>query len=267
MRRRAFLGGLGTSLAVPTPLLGIQPGHAPRAPPGETVERQKGDPQAPYEYVTFDAEKLKAMTQVSDASKAAFQAWDQDLPSKMLAVASQFVGISRETAPEKITKFLELFHLPFKDDNGYVAFCAAGVSFCALAAFVTSSFGDGGSDLEQCRALMPDLDYYYFYPTVSCLDMYHIAAGRHRWIEHTPKAKSVPKPGWVVLFDWSKSGVPDHCGLVTKADDKIIKTIEFNTSGPAGGSQRDGGTVATKDRNYSYVRGFIATDSRPKPPK
>lgn len=234
-----------------------------QAPEGlTTVEQQKGDPDAVYEHVSFDGEAIRRL--VTSSGKATFERWDADLPLKMITSAARFVGASRETTPERITEFLALFKLPFKDGKDYVAFCAAGVSYCALMAYTDEiSVPTESNRLKMFRQFMPDVEHYYFFPTVSCVSMYHLAAAKGRWIDHKEKPGTVPKPGWIVLYDWSKSGTPDHCGIVTEASAKGLSTIEFNTSGKAGGSQRNGGTVAEKDRNYEYVRGFIVTNAKP----
>src|SRR5260370_9237715 len=103
----------------------------------------------------------------------------------------------------------------------------------------------------------PEMDASYFSPTVSVNGMFLIAQGRHRWVERKKTSEQLPKAGWIVLYDWRNSGVPDHCGIVTHAKEGQINTVEFNTSGVAGGSQRDGGTVAEKTRPYDHVKGFI----------
>ena len=256
--RRDFVRVGGMSLAV-----ACSRNYGQAADSLTTVEKQKGDPDVPYEYVSFDGEAIHHM--VTSSGKATFERWDQDLPLKMITSAAGFVGASRETTPERITDFLALFKLPFKDEKGYVAFCAAGVSYCALMAYTDGiSVPTESNRLKTFRNYMPDVEHYYFFPTVSCVSMYHLAAAKGRWIDHKDKPGTVPKPGWIVLYDWSKSGTPDHCGIVTEASAKGLSTIEFNTSGKAGGSQRNGGTVAEKDRNYEYVRGFIVTNAKPE---
>jgi hypothetical protein len=232
-------------------------------PSGLTTEMQKGDPDASYEHVSFNGEAIKQL--VFTSGKATFEKWDKDFPLKMISTARTFLGISRETTPGQITEFLALFQLPFKDSSGYVAFCAAGLSFCALMAYTNTllTHYDTPQKLRYFRKYMPDLEHYYFYPSVSCVDMYHIAAGKRRWIEHKTQPNMVPKPGWVVLFDWASSGTPDHCGIIAHATNEKIATLEFNTSGSAGGSQRNGGTVSEKERDYKYVKGFIVTNASP----
>ena len=265
MLRRTFISAIGCALPAASFALGAIAGESGS---GNTTERQKGDPNVPYEFVTFDGSMIRSMAERSEG-RATFQPWDKNLPAKMLTTAQDLVGVSRDTHPQQVAEFLDLFHEPFKDSRGYVAFCAAGLSYCALWAFAANVFPN--LDMQnkllsqyQFRSLMPDVDHYYFYPTVSCIDMFYIAAGRHRWVDRAQEPKVVPKPGWVVLFDWSKSGMPDHCGFVVFATEAALSTVEFNTSGPSGGSQRNGGTVALKSRGYEYVRGYIRTDTVPE---
>ena len=237
-----------------------------RALDANTVtERQKGDPDASYETVTFDPASIRSL--VSGSGKAVFERWEPNLPLAMIATARTFLGKSRETSPDDISDFLRLFKLPLKNEKGYVAFCAAGVSFCALLAYVNalSISYEPTTQAKTFRKYMPDLENYYFYPTVSCVDMYHIAAGKHRWIDYKPSTV-IPRPGWIVLYDWASSGTPDHCGLVFRASAQKLFTVEFNTSGKAGGSQRDGGTVSEKERDYTHVKGFVVTDRDPSKP-
>ena len=262
MKRRQFIQSTGATL-----LAAWQCANATTAPRNVVTERQKGDPDAEYEHVSFDGDVVRKMAE-RPGDRAVFEKWDKALPSKMLGAAWDFVGVSRDTTPDRVSEFLKLFDLPYKDDNGYLAFCAAGVSYCALQSYVKSTgapWNDSNqqSRLYQLQRLMPDLDHYYFYPTVSCVDMYLIAAGRHRWIELKTPSIPVPKPGWVALFDWRGTGTPDHCGLVVSGTKDKVSTIEFNTSGTAGGSQRNGGTVAQKERSYKYIKGFVVTDRAP----
>jgi hypothetical protein len=230
-------------------------------------ESQKGDPDAPYEILRYDPESIAALARREDG-RAVFQPWDKDLPAKLITTAEQFLGSSRDTTPEQITEFLALFGVPFKTEKGPVPYCAAGLSYCALSAFKLPSKANEPIPTKpqlmfQLKQIMPDLSHYYFYPTVSCLDMYHIAAGLRRWIGHKSEPKTIPRAGWVVLFDWSGRGNPDHCGIVTGATQKVVSTIEFNTSGQAGESERDGGTVSRKERSYKHILGFIKTDQKP----
>jgi hypothetical protein len=228
------------------------------------TEQQKGDPDLPYEQVTFDPEAIRRLA--VHPGKASFEKWDAHLPTAMITTARDFLGFSRASNPDQITEFLALFGLPFRDKNGYLAFCAAGISFCALMAYanVVKPGYDKKRRLDQFRKLGPDLEHYYFYPTVSCVDMYHIAAGKRRWVDHKTSPTTVPSPGWIVLYDWNHRGSPDHCGIVQHATKNKLFTVEFNTV-PDAGNQRNGGTVAERTRDYDFVSGFVVTDSRPDP--
>jgi hypothetical protein len=259
LRRREFIKLVMASSCSETMPLGL--GRFPEGNAGAriTVEKQRGDPDVPDEQVAYDSEKIQAMVELP-ASKASFEAWDSTMPLKISSAAMDYLGFCRETSKNQISEFLALFDLPFEDSHGYVAFCAAGLSFCALMTYVevlNKSYNEQ-SKLARLQEYMPDLEHYFFYPTVSCVDMYYAAAAKHRWVDRREHPDVVPKKGWVVLYDWSgRAANPDHCGIVTSADAAGLRAIEFNTSGKAGGSERNGGTVSEKSRSYQFVRGFI----------
>jgi hypothetical protein len=229
------------------------------------TEDQRGDPDVTDEYVTFSPSAIRRIA--TNVGKATFEEWDANLPLSMITNARSFIGSSRKTSPGEIGKFLGLFDLPLSTANGYVPFCAAGLSYCALMTYASrlshsGAVGTGSISRDRLRKLMPDLEHYYFYPTVSCVDMYHIAAGKRKWVAYDAKSPHLPKQGWIVLYDWNKRGLPDHCGIVQQATKEALVTIEFNTS-TGEGSQRDGGAVAQKTRTYEFVTGFVITDARP----
>jgi hypothetical protein len=253
MDRRSFLQRSTFALAQ----LSTRPALA-----GEVVELQKGDPQLPYERAVYDPERIRDMATRRDL--AAFADWDKDLPKKMIGVAGDYVGVTRNSSPDLVAEFLRVVQGHPLDDKGNPnAFCAAGVSYCALKAYPQSAAavfdsGDQSARLLRFRGLAPDLDHFFFYPTMSCADMYHIALGRHRWLDRSQRPSDLPKAGWIVLFNWKDRGLPDHCGIVTQATTSGLSTIEFNTSSTTGGDQRNSGAVAKKDRTYRHVMGFIA---------
>jgi hypothetical protein len=236
--------------------------HAQENATDLVTEMQRGDPDDANEYVTFSPKLIQR--DVLQSGKALFESWQSTVPKDMVSVARRFIGKNRQTDAMQITEFLNLFSLPFKTENAFVPFCAAGLSYCALLAYteaLTQAFKPD-EDVRQLRKLMPDLEHYYFYPTVSCVDMYHIALGKRHWIDQKANRTVVPRTGWIVLFDWNKSGSPNHCGLVRDANQANIFTIEFNTS-PEVGNQRNGGAVEKKTRTYEYVVGFVVTDTKP----
>lgn len=226
-----------------------------------TTETQRGDPEAPKEYLTFSPSSIENL--VIKPGKASFEKWDPTISLSMISVARQFIGYSRTRNPVQISEFLALFNLPLKDKSGDVPFCASAISYCALMAYCSalSIVTSEATRTQQLRLLMPDLEHYCFYPTASCVDMYHIAAGKRRWVAHKPNSNTVPRSGWIVLYDWDKRGLPDHCGMVESASKQSISTVEFNTSAGKG-NQRIGGAVAAPTRTYEHVLGFIVTDKK-----
>jgi hypothetical protein len=226
------------------------------------TEKQKGDPDWQYESVTFDPDKIRDLS----SGRADFKPYKAALPSAMLSIASGFVGKSRATTPEEIAQFLKLFHLDLKDAKGeYVPYCAAGLSFCAVRAYATQlnlSFNIA-NQLEIFRRLAGDIEHYYFYPSVSCQDMKYAAQSKRHWVDHKTDPAKQPKRGWIVLFEWEKPGMVDHCGIVESVTANGLTTIEFNTT-TGTGSNRNGGTVASKHRDYAHVAGFIVTDAQPR---
>jgi hypothetical protein len=225
-------------------------------------EEQKGDPDDVYEHVNYDPGTIAKLA-TKPASKAVFEPWQKNLPDALIMTARSFLGCSRSSTPGQITQFLELFGLTLRDRDGYVAYCAAGISFAALTAYANALGKLGNDEIKRLQSIAPDLEHYYFYPTVSCVDMWNIAKGKRHWIQHT-RGASNPTRGWIVLYDWGNRGTPDHCGIVQHATDQEIKTLEFNTTAESSGSQRNGGAVAEKSRPYDHVLGFIVTDAAPK---
>jgi hypothetical protein len=223
------------------------------------TEQQQGDPDGTIEYVTYSPSMINH--EVTKSGKAVFEKWKPEVPISMLSVARGFIGVTRNANPDKIASFLALFDLPPQNQKGNIAFCAAGLSYCALKSYTDALHGPSTerARTESLKQLMPDVEHYYFYPTVSCNDMYHIAAGKRHWIDHKQKPTVIPSPGWIVLYDWHQKGLADHCGVVQSASQDQLITVEFNTS-KGKGNQRMGGVVAEKCRTYDCVLGFVKTD-------
>jgi hypothetical protein len=255
LTRRDLLKIGGIALAART---GAQVAQSPTD--GATTEQQKGDPDTSYEHITFNRTQLNDL--VSNEKKAVFEPPKRYFSEALLENAQKFVGCSRATSPGQIQEFLRLYGLPFQDASGYIAFCAAGIGYCAAMAYaeLLGIIYKESDRLARFRALLRDIEHWYYYPTVSCIDIFYIAAGKHRWVDHTAQNSPLPKPGWIVLFDRTKSGRADHCGIVSRATREKLFTVEFNTSGTAGGSQRNGGVVAEREREYGdYVKGYVVT--------
>ena len=264
-RRELFLstsGIVAAACAQPRLRADARPVVLAQPTPEAASEDQRGDPDSPSETIEYDAGDIRRLN-TRQAGRAFFEKWVPDLPQKLVSKALEFEGINRQNSPARIAQFLNLFGIAMRNPAGkFEAFCAAGISYCAIAAYASDVRGaiDPKELTTNYRSLAADVDNYYFYPTVSCQDMWNIAKGRHSWVASNPKAPDPPKPGWVVLFDWDNKGRPNHCGLVMRADGNKVYTIEFNTSSS---DNRNGGAVATRERDYTHIVGFIRTDKKP----
>lgn len=144
-KRRDLLKWCGASMLMATGrLLARSVARINSNPETDSVtEDQRGDPDSMDEYITFSPSAIRSI--VTRSGKATFESWDANLPISMIATARQFIGCSRNTTPEQISKFLELFNLPLTTDKGYVPFCAAGLSYCALLTYSSGLHYDAQS--------------------------------------------------------------------------------------------------------------------------
>jgi hypothetical protein len=60
-------------------------------------------------------------------------------------------------------------------------------------------------------------------------------------------------PGWLVLYCWDGSGVPEHVGVVESIHSDYVQAIEGNTGGT---NPSDGGMVARMQRPYNFTVGY-----------
>ncbi len=63
-----------------------------------------------------------------------------------------------------------------------------------------------------------------------------------------------PKPGDIVIYEFG------HAGIIEKVEHDAILAVEGNTSSGTGGSQSNGGMVASRLRKISLVEGYIRPD-------
>ena len=180
----------------------------------------------------------------------------------MLRMALAFAArnINREDNEKEITEFLNLVDFNFRDENGDpTKYCAAGVSFCASAAFAdyTPAFPlDRAKVVSSFKKLLPLVDKYHFYPSASVLTIHDNAIERRIWVPRSSVVK--PKRGWLVIFTWSKKEIPNHIGIVTSSRGEDLYTVEFNTTKKKSGNPRDGGCVATRRRPLDKsVLGYV----------
>lgn len=264
--RRELLGAAGAaaaSLAVPRPGLRAQPLGS-----DSFLEPQRGDPGLPYEAVTIQPNKLDHLALARQTGRTAFDDWRREFPGAFVTTARRFVGNGRTATPERVAAFFGLFDTPPTQPDGRPAgFCAAGVGFVAAMTYcdlVGRSYNDANR-LTVFRAVLPDVEHWYFYPTPSCWDLYRMAAGSRRWIEHPERDDGgFAHPGWIVVYDFGKGA--DHCGIVETADAGGLHTIEFNTVAEGGGDPAASGTVAARRRGYQHVKGFVVTTLPPRLP-
>lgn len=83
--------------------------------------------------------------------------------------------------------------------------------------------------------------------TASCLEMLE-------WFEKRGQLVKEPQAGDIVFFKYpTNNRRTNHVGLVVSVHDKVINTIEGNTSNATNGSQDNGGMVAQRNRYKNIV--------------
>lgn len=181
----------------------------------------------------------------------------RELAEKTLTVARGFVGIGRDNSRAQITKFLNLFGLPFADANGKpYPYCAAGASYslCKAYALLTQKVFTPANSVEVFQGLLKPINKNYLLLSPSCGVMISEARARKQWVSGV---KGI-QPGCFVFFDWQKDGRADHVEIclepLASADDLNIRTVGFNTSSE---NLSDGGAVAEKTRAVSHIFGYI----------
>lgn len=154
----------------------------------------------------------------------------------VLRIAAAEIGYSRWNDPAQGTKYGRWYAEQTKSPY----FGTNGVPYCAM--FVSWVFA-------QAKASAAGL------PGAYCPTM--LGAGKA-----TGKAVATvnAQPGDIVCFDFTKSGITGHVGIVEKNTGTYLVTIEGNTSSGTAGSQANGGVVARRSRAYGYVAGIIRPD-------
>ena len=62
------------------------------------------------------------------------------------------------------------------------------------------------------------------------------------------------QPGDIVIYDWGRDGVPDHCGIIETVGGSSVVAIEGNT---AVGNDSNGGEVMRRTRTMSQIIGAV----------
>jgi hypothetical protein len=224
---------------------------------------ERGDPTADSDPAYYPSAFLESLQKSND--KKIIPDPIPDFPKRLLELAITFKGVNRwDNSWTKIRDMLAVFGCPFDQVvNGkkqYTAFCAAGISYCACTLYAKTT------ELGDLQSAINVVDFHSFWPSPAVWKMVQVANAKGRWKAAGPGV--LPRAGWIVCYDWTATAnldAVDHCGVVIDADKSTLHTLEFNTSGSAGGSQRNGGVVLTRERSYnSLVKGFIVTDSMDK---
>lgn len=87
--------------------------------------------------------------------------------------------------------------------------------------------------------------------TASCSALKAAAQSAGMW------ATGSYQPGDIVIYDWGRDGVPDHCGIIETVGGSSVVAIEGNT---AVGNDSNGGEVMRRTRTLSQIIGVV----RPK---
>jgi hypothetical protein len=205
---------------------------------------------------SVDIDKLASESdaEIPPAAMATFT--DEQFAEKMLAVAAEYLGVSRASDIDQVAKFLNLFGLPTKLNGAWVPFCAAGISYAAAKAYCDLS---GIAYTEQnsiavFRKVLPTIRERWFLPSPSCLAIRDYARSKKRWLQ--AKYSTSVKPGFLIEYNWEGGSTPHHVGTVVKAGTQVVNTIEFNTSAA---NNSNGGTVSKRTRNYNSVVGYVRT--------
>jgi len=173
----------------------------------------------------------------------------------LLATAISYIGVSRDTNLPQVAKFLSLFNLPTKEEDKWVPFCASGISYAACKTYcdLNSVAYTEDNSVSIFKSVKDKIKSKYFLPSPSCGYIMNAAKDKKNWMD-TPDDKTKIKAGDLILYSWSGSSWPDHIGIVEFAENNVVHTVEFNTSGK---DNRNGGCVSRRIRNYDCVLGFV----------
>lgn len=215
-------------------------------------EPQQGDPQLTGETLIYNPVAIQRL--VLAGRRAAFESRIESIRTDLVAAAATHVGESRTGTRDQIEKYLALFDLPFEAGGNVIPFCAAGLSYVTASLYAQRHHETIST--ATLRNYLGDIDHHHFYPSASVMDMKYTAMGKRRWLARGEAVGDLlPRPGWLVVYNWDGDGKSDHVGLVESLAGGMLNTIEFNTS-----SQNDsnGGHVSRRRRALNHtVEGFI----------
>lgn len=207
----------------------------------------------------IDDSKLPGYEDVEAASFEELSTFtDEQFINSFLVVAASYIGVSRASNLQQVGKFLALFGLPTKMDGAWVPYCASGASYAAAKTVCNLSGVPYTADnaVSVFKTVLPIIKNRFFTPSPSCWAMKKGAIAKGNWVEKSAVSKANIKSGWLVLYNFEGQTTPHHVGIVEKALDNEIHTIEFNTSST---DNRNGGAVSRRVRGYGAVLGYIKT--------
>ena len=166
--------------------------------------------------------------------------------------------VSRETDRARVTEYLNLLGLDFADRQGVpYRYCAAGLTWAVCRGYCDLN-GIAYTDANRAvmlRSVLGDIGKYYFRPSASCQTILDDAHARHTFAS----VSEAPRPGYLVLYNWSGGQHAEHIGLVDSVQAGTLHTIEFNTTAADGPNQGNGGAVSRKRRPLKFVIGYART--------
>lgn len=225
------------------------------------VEETQSDFDTPSEVVTRREKLAFAQATPEDLKRFPMKP-KQEIAVAILRRAERCAArkVNRATHKSEITQYLKLVDEAFSLNGKNVAFCAAGISFAACAAFRgfdPAKVLDSPDAVTDLAEVLPVVHEYYFRPDSSVTSIKEDAERRRTWVAESSAVS--PRPGWLVVFSF-KHGAPSHIGVVQSAQSENLRTVEFNTKPEnAVGDERDGGFVATRNRTRTdgTVLGYI----------
>jgi hypothetical protein len=185
----------------------------------------------------------------------------QALALRMLQISDGFAQqqVSRWSKPEVVRLYLRLFNfdLKYATEDRWVPYCAAGVCYAACQAYCETEPAtpiQGTDPVGSYRGVLPSILEHYFLPHVSVKKIVADAKKRGTWadVQEVP----VPKPGWLVAFDFLAPQTPCHIGIVSGGDSLRLETVEYNTDININGNASNGGAVARRTRE-EHVLGYV----------
>lgn len=218
------------------------------------MEEQLKDDEMPI----VDLEKLVEESEFTELDFAALSTFtNQEFAMELIKTCSEYIGITRANNINQVSRFLRLFGLGTKDENGkWMAFCAAGLSFAAAKTFCDLSGIKYNQDnaISVFKSVLLAIKDKYFRPSARVREVKETAINQGRYLENNSANRKLVKPGYLILFQFDKDVLPDHIGIVTSIDQDSVKTIEFNTSTE---DDTNGGAVARRDRPFRTIQGFV----------